>query len=413
MAQYLEKQWNTYFAVVYVPKDVQARFGKKKFCKSLGTDSKSEADRLKLPYVAEWKALIAAARKTKGPLDTKAISEEVRLLRDEIRNNWTGYERDAVLELASNLQDHPDSDYADELLSRVVGDWNSTHDRVDEWLEAQDYLPKTEGEARPVLQQFCDKFRFFETTTPKDLEAWVAELSAELNVRTVKKKVGFVRSFWAYCVEKGYTKAPPPPAGLVKQPKKSKKATAEAMRAMRQPWTVQDYHRLLAACEDDTVLSDLIRLAAHTGMRREEICAMTVQNVTAEKFVVEDAKTAAGWRDIPIHSDIKQLVARLVSNSTDGYLISGLTVNKYGTRGSALGQRFSRLKTRLGYPKSTHVLHCFRKTLALMMRDAGVPEHQAALIIGHDIDTQTYGLYGRDIHFSTKVSIIEKVSYRL
>lgn len=413
MPSYLEKQWNTYHAVVYIPKDVQPRFGKKKFCKSLETDSKSEADLLKLPYVAEWKALISAARQTKGPLNIESIKEEVRLLREEIRTKWVGYENDAIMELATNLREHPNPKHADELLSRVTGAWNSTHEYVEEWLDAQEYLPKTVGEARPVLKQFCDRFRFFETTTQKDLESWVEELCADLNVVTVKKKIGFVRGFWTYCVEKGHTKAPPPPAGLVKRPKKSKRATAAAMKAMRQPWTTQDYHRLLGACEANLMLTDLIKLAAHTGMRREEICAMKLSNVKPDRFVVEDAKTAAGWRDIPIHQDIKQLVARLVDTSTDGYLLSGLTMNKYGTRGAALGQQFSRLKTRLGYPKHTHVLHCFRKTLAFMMRDAGIPEHHAALIIGHDIDSQTYGLYGDDINFTTKVKIMETVSYRL
>lgn len=48
-----------------------------------------------------------------------------------------------------------------------------------------------------------------------------------------------------------------------------------------------------------------------------------------------------------------------------------------------------------------------------MMRDAGIPESQAALIVGHDLDTMTYGLYGNDISFARKAEIMASVSYRL
>lgn len=69
------------------------------------------------------------------------------------------------------------------------------------------------------------------------------------------------------------------------------------------------------------------------------------------------------------------------------------------------------MKMALGYPKN-FVFHCFRKTLTYMMRDAGIPESQAALIVGHDLDTITYGLYGNDISFAKKVEIMEVVSYK-
>ena len=413
MARHLERQFNTWHVVVYIPKDVQPYFRKTKFTQTLNTDSKSEADVLKLPYVAEWKALIKAARNNRGPVNLQAIADKVRLLRDEIRTKWKGHEDDAILELAYNLRDNPDQDYAEELLSRVQGDWTPTDQFVEEWINQAEFQPKTADEARANLKLFCDKFRFFETVGQDDLQGWVDELRTSLSVPTVKKKVGHVRGYWQFCVDKKHTKAAPPHQGLVKTPKRSKAAIAEEMRSKRKPWTVEDYHRLLAAKPDDTVLNDLIRLGAYTGMRREEICGMKLEQVKSDRFVVEDAKSAAGWREIPIHKDIKQLVARLVDESVDGYLLPDLTQNKYGHRGSAIGHRFSRLKSSLGYP-SNYVLHSFRKTLAFMMRDAGVPENQAALIIGHEHgDNITYGLYGDDISFARKVEIMGSVSYRL
>lgn len=411
MPSYLEKQFNTWSAVVYIPVDVQSYFRKTKFMQTLQTDSRSKAEILKLPYVAEWKALIEAARSNQGPINVQAIADEVRLLRHEIKNKWRGYEDEAILELADRLRDNPDKAYADELLSRVAGDWTPTDSFIEEWIAQADFQSKTAHEANTNVRQFVSQFRFFETTGLDDLKGWVDGLGATLSIPTIKKKLGHVRSYWTYCVEQKYTKAPPPPQGLVKAPKKNKNNSSKLMQLKRRPWTVGDYHNLLAASKQDTVLTDLIKLGAHTGMRREEICAMRLEQVTTDRFIVEDAKSAAGWREIPIHKDIKQLVARLVSESADGYLLPNLTVNKHGTRGSAIGTRFSRLKIKLGYPQ-TQVLHCFRYTLSFMMRDAGTPENHAALIVGHEAGGMTYGVYGRDISFATKVQIMESVSYQ-
>jgi integrase len=412
MPRYLEKQFNTYHVVVYIPKDVQPYFRKTKFTQTLQTDSLSDAEVLKLPYLAEWKALIKAARNNRGPIGLDVIADEVRLLRDEIRTNWKGFEDDAIMELATNLREHPNQHYADELFARVKGDWTVTDGFIEDWIGQADFQPKTADEARSNLKLFCDRFRFFETVGKDGLNDWVDELSAILSVTTVKKKIGFVRGYWQFCVDRGHTIAPAPIAGVVKKPKRSKAIVAEEMRTKRKSWVVEDYHKLLAARPDDTLLNDLIRIGAHTGARREELCAMKLEQVKSDRFIVEDAKTEAGWREIPIHNDIKQLVARLVEESKDGYLLSGLSENKYGNRGSAIGHRFSRMKKKLGYPPN-YVFHSFRKTLTFMMRDAGVIENHAALIVGHDLESMTYGVYGTDISFAKKVEIMHTVSYKI
>ena len=61
-----------------------------------------------------------------------------------------------------------------------------------------------------------------------------------------------------------------------------------------------------------------------------------------------NAKSEAGWRTIPIHNDIKQVIARLIETATGQYLISGLSFNKYGDRSNAIGKRFGKLKKDLG-----------------------------------------------------------------
>ena len=101
---------------------------------------------------------------------------------------------------------------------------------------------------------------------------------------------------------------------------------------------------------------------------------------------------------------------RLIRDSKDGYVLSGLSANKYKDRGNAVGKRFGRLKTSMGFG-AAHVFHSIRKTVATMLENAGVVENVAADIIGHDKPTMTYGLYSRGNSLKVKQAAIEKLNY--
>ena len=65
--------------------------------------------------------------------------------------------------------------------------------------------------------------------------------------------------------------------------------------------------------------------------------------------------------------------------------------NQFYERSAAIGKRFDRLKTRLGFGPE-HVFHSIRKTVATLLEDAQCPEGIAADIIGHDKPTMTYSV---------------------
>ena len=72
------------------------------------------------------------------------------------------------------------------------------------------------------------------------------------------------------------------------------------------------------------MLGELILLGMYTGCRINELCSLKLENVGPDYFQIQTRKTEASANCLPIHSDIKQLVERLVQNRTDGYLLSGL-----------------------------------------------------------------------------------------
>ena len=166
--------------------------------------------------------------------------------------------------------------------------------------------------------------------------------------------------------------------------------------------------------QGDDQLANLVLLAAYTGARIEELCQLKVTSVLkvdgVSCFSIEDAKTEAGNRLVPIHPKLLILVRRLCKASTDSYLIAGLTETKYGDRSNAIGKRFGRLKTSLGFGEEK-VFHSIRKTVTTLLENAGVPEGVAADIVGHENTTMTYGLYSSGTAAKVKFNAVKLLSY--
>ena len=82
MPKHLEKRKLKWYAYVDVPAALREHFGKRKFLKSLGTDSLSLAEELKIPVVANWKKQIALAKKS-GDGTGDALLDTVVMVRQD------------------------------------------------------------------------------------------------------------------------------------------------------------------------------------------------------------------------------------------------------------------------------------------------------------------------------------------
>ena len=145
-------------------------------------------------------------------------------------------------------------------------------------------------------------------------------------------------------------------------------------------------------------------------MPHRRISSLKIKNVLGDRLVIENAKSQAGNRIVPIHSEIKQLITRLFDTSVDGFLLSNLSFNKYGDRSNAIGKRFGRMKAKLGYD-DRYVFHSIRKMFTSQLEAAGVPEAVAARLLGHEITTLSYGLYSSGTTFEVLKNAIERVKY--
>ena len=368
---------------------------------SLRTESQSVAEKKVLPVILEWKKQIDLAKGLDIGSDDELLASIMRVRQDIQKAKSQGLDvverQMAHEEVAMDVALGRNNDWSgDDTLFNAVevahGKRVLLREHVEEFLSSRDVAPKTADMQRRDLMLFVKQFPYASDATRVNVREWVnVTLGTEqgLSLATRRRMISPVSVYWDYLENnKGLTL----PSPFVKIfPPKQKKRTKATIQAQRKSFRVQDYQKLLVACEDDT-LRDLITLGAYSGCRIEELCSLKLGNVYSDKIEIVDAKTEAGWRTIPIHPHITQTVARLVDTSTDGYLLSGLTFNQYGDRSNAIGKRFGRLKSSLGYGKD-YVFHSLRKGFATQLENATIPVTVVARLMGHEIEGQTFGNY--------------------
>jgi integrase len=162
-----------------------------------------------------------------------------------------------------------------------------------------------------------------------------------------------------------------------------------------------------ALVRGEETLAQLIKIAAYTGARIEEICSLKKVQVNLQKNTIQviNAKTDAGNRVIPIHRELRKDLKNLLTNDIDEYVIPNLSFNKYGDRSNAVGKKFGRLKKLLGYG-DRYVFHSIRKTVTTQLENANVNENITADILGHEKPRITYGQYSGGATLKVKEEVL-------
>jgi integrase len=398
MNDFIIKKRQTYYARLTIPSHLRTKLGKTAFVQSLQTRDIREANIKKHVLLAQWKNLIRTADNGK-PLselesaltgirqdpNTKDVQEDVILgfEASEAQTYLHALEIDRGKDLL--LAEHAES-YLVSIKSTVA--------------------PKGIHEKRTALAILLTEYQTASQISRHSITLLVNRLLKDKAKATVAKMVSSYRVFWRYLEQANGIDLGDPFRDVL--PKSGRKTKADR-EAERKAFLPLDILRLLEECPYSD-LKHLITIAAYSGCRLEELCALKLTHVKDDRLLIGYAKTAAGDREVPIHKDLNQLVTRLVDTSTDGYLISGLTLSKFDDRSNAIGKRFGRLKKKLGYD-NRYVFHSIRKTFASRLEEAGVPELLAARLLGHEVKTISYGLYSSGSTFPQLRDAINQVRY--
>ncbi|OAK57781.1 integrase [Pseudomonas putida] len=465
MANNLEQQGGTWHVRLAIPADVQKAFGGRKvLSKSLETGQRSEAMNRRLPYLAQWKAEIAAAR-----AQAKAPKEDWRPKLAAFSEQHLADFNARVLNAVSpaGAKKLPIPSLVDNELSCLIGDYPADvptlmrisdqsrqfatalitygHDLTtaeqDEAnaiaLDPTHYKPKS-----PITKARLAEFRTVreksvaaknvdqQESKLQKLSAFLAETGKPLDFDSIatwldslgvasKTKAQYINAgatFWKWAMKydvkwredfKGA--ANPFENHDLPQARGREKADAQ-----RQDFSLADLAKLHNAAQAkglDT-LADLILLAAYTGARIEELCQLSTENVvTVEQvpsFDIVDSKTVAGIRAVPVHPALIELVQRLMDKSQDGFLVPSTSKNKYGNRSDLYSKAFGRLKKSLGFG-DRHVFHSIRKTAITQLVRADVPGPLIAELVGHETGTMTYDIYSQGASAAQKLAAISKI----
>lgn len=150
--------------------------------------------------------------------------------------------------------------------------------------------------------------------------------------------------------------------------------------------------------EDEAI--ELILIQCYTGMRPQEMCLITLDNVNLDKkYIIGGLKTEAGEnRRIPIHSAILPYVdkwSRYAAEIGSDYLFNMPTRRYKEVKNMSYHtykQAFDEVMAKYNLsPK--HRPHDPRKQFATMAKKYNVDEYAIKMIIGHQIDDITERIY--------------------
>jgi integrase len=434
-----------------VPKKLRPVVGKPRLVKSLGTHDIVVARSRRWSVLAEFQRVLDEAQGHTGPNRAIAAGLEWRATLERIKagdpatiraqtiygDHWGPWDPDA-----------PSRDPQEIAVDNVKGDIERIAEDL-EHSEARVFLDVAHGRATPLLhhvdawlaeggikgplrprtasQYRSDLNRLAAWAKaaglPETVEAFnkavVGRYITETIVRpevdrlTGNRWISAASAYWRWMEKRGVVSSRPwQGQSLAKAPARSREGERE-----KRPYTDDEMRALLAGSPGEE-LADLIRVAALSGMRLEEIYRLTVADCAGGWFNVRVSKTEAGVRRVPIHSELSGTVARRSQAKPPGAFLfhepgGG---NKNRERSAAVSKRFGRYRKAQGVHEgkegrraSAVDFHSLRRWFITQARNAGHDRGMVAAVVGHEAGNVTDDVYSGGPSEALRKAVVEAV----
>jgi integrase len=408
----------TWYAVLSVPQKLQPSIGKRHLLKSLQTTDLTIARSRRRAALAEFEAILNRARQQTGAtsvMDAAMSWRETvnRFSSGDLSGFWVHpppppgtdmrslaltLARDDIEESADQVAGTHSPAVAAAFLGVATGTATPLRHHVDSWLrEGGRKGPlgeRTKSQYGSFVSQFADWCRHagvpatVEAVTKPVAGRFITEefVAKGIDTRTSNAHISALSAFWRWMSKR---------AGIEHNPwtgQSRAKASARHGERNKRAFTDQEIVTLLNGNAGQE-LADLIRVAALTGMRLSEICALTVADCADSLFDIRQAKTVAGVRRVPVHSDLTAIVSR----RTEG---KAPTVRLFPTASNNLSQRFTAYRRVLGIDDrregrrhSRIDFHSLRRWFVTQARNAGYDRGFVAFLVGHETGFITDDVY--------------------
>jgi integrase len=422
--KYCIRKGHAFYGRLNIPADCRHAFGgkKKTFVVPLHESDPVRAAAKVMPLVMEWKARIAAVRrglhdplrdqidrlaaefrKLNSPLDDRGarlVTDAIDFVFRQVGGMAAIEQRKALSDARGDvlqaLQATPHAARAVNAARQIAGAEGArtpflTH--MEKW-SATLRKSKTSAAWVSILSEFDQAVdQPLEQLSGRHVQTWIDDLlSAGKHPRTVRYKCGALIAYWKFMASREIVDGERNP--FKSREVKSRQSAVERAKTSRVGFPPGDVPKLWRAAEasGDNDLAAAIKLAAFMGWRLEELSvlkATDVHRTAGIMYISGGMKTEAGLRSLPVPTAIRALVERLIKRrDSDGYLIRSMADNQWDQRGTPIGQRFSKLKTRLGYDR-TRTFHSFRHTYATLL--SHVPLAMLRDLMGHENGDVTLG----------------------
>lgn len=431
---YLQKKGNTWRVVVEVPKHLrEAAKGKPRFLKSLGTESLTEANRLKHSHVAEFKRRIRLLEKGKADPLAAAIEAAIAFREafaspDNEQLEHGDQENDAASELlevvnreASALLEAQGPDAEKLFRNLATGKASLISDHYPTWLTVCEGTKQTKDQHETTIKRYLawsGQYTSVEQTDRRKAGEYVQALrDQKLASKTIARHLSTLSTFWQWLRSSGLETRRDNPwreHGVGKKPR------GKAKKAVRKGLSNETLLKLLKGRYRTTryanVLSDLLRLALLHGARVDEICALKKTDVHKHAdglwFVIGDGKTDSAVREIPVHKLAMAIVQRRLKGKGewlfDGLVPGGPDEKRSWNVSKAYG-RFRKQKD-VGVSARFEDFHALRNTFMECLEGLEVPESTTKLLVGHKRVSMTYGHYSKGQRVNLR-KVIDTLDY--
>lgn len=282
------------------------------------------------------------------------------------------------------------------LTPRTAAQYRADVKRLETWAKAAGYPQTVEAFTKRVAGRYVTETIVTPKVDPNTGNRWISAASAYW--RWLRKRAGIEGDPWS---GQSLAKA---------------SARTESGKTKR-PCTDAELAALLGG-SPDAELADLIRVAALSGMRLEEVYRLTVADCAGGWFNVRASKTDAGVRRVPIHSGLVGIVAgRLEGKDKDAFLFHepGEPVEGRG-RSMAVSKRFGRYRQTVGVHQvakgrraSAVDFHSLRRWFITTARNAGQDRAMVAAVVGHEAGNITDDVYSGGPSDALRREVIESV----
>ncbi len=285
---------------------------------------------------------------------------------------------------------------AKEISSRYISRIRRVTTLLSEWLSKRPGGDNIRAVGRASAAEFVD-YLAAQGRAPKTTQSLISALS----------------SYWAWLDKRDAVKDNPWRGHDI--PRVRKRAAGG-----KRPFTDEEIKALLTGPASQT-LADLMRLAALTGMRLNEIGSLTVGNSQGGFFNITKSKTEAGVRRVPIHPALKALVERRTKGKTnDDFLLEELKAppSRPDERAAKAGERFTAYRRTVrvddapeGQKQSNVDFHSFRRWFITKAEQAGQPPHLISTVVGHKVGRQglTLSVYSQGPSDEQRKAVVEAV----